>query len=490
EADVAQRLDAFTPKKTTPMVAAPEMLTEPMTPATPTPPPAVPVEPPPPDFTTRPRVPPTIAEEMPREEYPSVNEPMPTMIDTPMPSAPVIPVAPVFAPVEPPPAPAHAIPPTMADVPFSSVPATLAEVPFSAPATQAVQVDELMPPPPRESSRPRLGIMIVGAMIVLLLGVGAAVVYRFATSRGETPDTETSASNAPALAQTVEAQQSTFRSLRERAGQLQPTAELQQALQSIDEAHGTALSRLEGNDFAAASALLGDSIARLQQILAAPPRVAPTPTSPPRPDVAAALDEWTRVNNSIDAMLDRAARDGVRLDSNVASRLAERKAGVFALLEGGRIDEFSAQVPPLVEAYEEAVRRAAYAKRSEARRAEAKPAPVAPTPTETVEEVVEAPPVTPVEPVAVSRAEPARPIQQVPPRVPSSTIRVRAEGTVVVEVTIDTRGNVSDARIVKPVFPSYDAAALRAAKQWKFQPATINGAPVESRMTLQFAFKP
>jgi protein TonB len=136
------------------------------------------------------------------------------------------------------------------------------------------------------------------------------------------------------------------------------------------------------------------------------------------------------------------------------------------------------------------VRRAAYAKRSEARRADAKPKPVAPPPTETVEQVVEAPAPPPVETATVGRAEPARPIQQVPPRVPSSTIRVRAEGTVVVEVTIDTRGNVSDVRIVKPVFPSYDAAALRAAKQWKFQPATINGEPVESRMTLQFAFKP
>lgn len=485
EADIAQRLDAFTPRKTTPMVPAPEMLTEPMTPAIPTPPPV---------FTTRPLMPPTIAEEMPRDDFPLVNEPMPTQIDTPMPSAPANPPvpAPELTPVTPPAAPVatHAIPATMADVPYSNFPATLAEVPFSAPATQAISMDEVMPPSLHAASRPRLGIMIVGAMIVLLLGVGAAVVYRFATSGRETPGAETPASPAPGLAQTVEAQQSTFRSLRDRAGQLPPSAELQQALQSIDATHGTALSRLEGNDFAAASALFGDSIAQLQRILAAPPGPVTTATSAPRPDVAAALDEWTRVNGSIDAMIDRAARDGVRLDSNVAARLAERKAGVFALLEGGRIDEFSVQAQPLVAAYEEAVRRAAYAKRSEGRSTEAKPKPVAPPPTETVEKVVEAPPPPPVETATVGRAEPARPIQQVSPRVPQSTIRVRAEGTVVVEVTIDPRGNVSDARIVKPVFPSYDAAALRAAKQWKFQPATINGEPVESRMTLQFAFKP
>lgn len=494
EADIAQRLDAFTPRRTTPMVPAPEMLTEPMTPATPTPPPALPEEPPPPIFTTRPFIPPTMAEEMPRDEFPLVNEPMPTQIDTPMPSAPAIPQAPApsFTPVVPPPvAPvaARAIPATMADVPYSNVPATLAEVPFSAPATQAISMDEVMPPP-HAPSRPRLGIMIVGAMIVLLLGVGAAVVYRFATSGSKTPGAETPPDTAPALAKTVETQQSTFRSLRDRASQLPPTAELQQALQSIDATHGTALSRLEGNDFAAASTLLGDSIAQLQRILTAPQGPATTATSPSRPDVATALDEWTRVNNSIDAMIDRAARDGVRLDSNVAARLAERKAGVFALLEAGRIDEFSAQAQPLVAAYEEAVRRAAYAKRSEARRTEAKPKPVVPPPTETAEEVVEAPPPPPVETVTVGRAEPARPIHQASPRVPQSTIRVRAEGTVVVEVTIDTRGIVSGARIVKPVFPSYDAAALRAAKQWRFQPATINGEAVESRMTLQFEFKP
>lgn len=481
--EIAQRLDGLTPRKTRPMVPAPEPATEPMTPATPAPPPE---EPAPPFVASTPPFLPTMVEELPREEFPVVDEPMPTMIDTPMPAAPVAArvASPVAAPVASPVA-ARAIPATMADVPYSSVNATMAEVPFTAPATQAASMDELMPPP-RPASRPKPVLMIVAAMIVLLLGVGGALVYRFATSKKEaaapTPATDTT----PALAQTVESQQSTFRSLRDRAGQLPPSEELQQALQSIDATHSTALARLQGNDFAAASAMLGDSIARLQQILAAPPP-STTPTAAPRPNVAAALDEWTRVNATIDTLVERAARDGIKLDSSVAARLAERKAGVFAMLEGGRIDEFLRQTAPLVEAYQEAIRRAAYARRSETRRAETKP--VQPPPTQTVPEVVEAPPPPPVETATVGRAEPARPIHQVTPRVPTSMIRVRTEGTVVVEVTIDRNGKVSAARILQPVYPAYDAAALRAAKQWRFSPATINGEPAESRMNLEFAFK-
>jgi TonB family protein len=53
----------------------------------------------------------------------------------------------------------------------------------------------------------------------------------------------------------------------------------------------------------------------------------------------------------------------------------------------------------------------------------------------------------------------------------------RAEGLVVVEAIIDVRGRVASLRVLRPV-PLLTEAALEAVRQWRYEPAWLNGQPV------------
>jgi len=49
------------------------------------------------------------------------------------------------------------------------------------------------------------------------------------------------------------------------------------------------------------------------------------------------------------------------------------------------------------------------------------------------------------------------------------------------EIVIDVNGIVKSAEIVRSITPSYDAALLESTRDWRFQPATLNGTPVQYR---------
>jgi len=61
-------------------------------------------------------------------------------------------------------------------------------------------------------------------------------------------------------------------------------------------------------------------------------------------------------------------------------------------------------------------------------------------------------------------------------------------GTVGVEVWIDERGDVADARVVHSI-PLLDQAALDAVRQWKFRPTLINGKATPVVMTVPVEFR-
>ena len=79
-------------------------------------------------------------------------------------------------------------------------------------------------------------------------------------------------------------------------------------------------------------------------------------------------------------------------------------------------------------------------------------------------------------------------IKFVEPRYTSAARRAKAKGTVVLELLIDASGNVSDAYAVKELGYGLTQAAINAAKQWKYQPATLAGKPTESttRVVVRF----
>lgn len=86
----------------------------------------------------------------------------------------------------------------------------------------------------------------------------------------------------------------------------------------------------------------------------------------------------------------------------------------------------------------------------------------------------------------------ATPLVRVNPRYPRRARLARIEGKVVVELTIERDGSVSDPKIVE-ARPGgvFDSAVLRAVRMWKFAPKVVNGAPVARRavQTIRFALK-
>ena len=76
----------------------------------------------------------------------------------------------------------------------------------------------------------------------------------------------------------------------------------------------------------------------------------------------------------------------------------------------------------------------------------------------------------------------------VAPVYPAVARTAHIQGIVIIEATIDARGNVEAARILKAA-PLLGASALEAVRQWKFSPTLLNGAPVPIIMTVTVNFK-
>jgi len=64
----------------------------------------------------------------------------------------------------------------------------------------------------------------------------------------------------------------------------------------------------------------------------------------------------------------------------------------------------------------------------------------------------------------------------------------RDSGIALVEVEVDSRGDVVDARAIRPS-PPFDGPAVEAARQWKFRPARLHGSPVDMLAYIAFGFR-
>jgi protein TonB len=81
-----------------------------------------------------------------------------------------------------------------------------------------------------------------------------------------------------------------------------------------------------------------------------------------------------------------------------------------------------------------------------------------------------------------------RPIKITRPQYPQEAFVKKVEGTVVVEILIDSQGRVVRARVIQSV-PLLDAAALQTVYQWIFQPAIKHGRPVPTIAHAPVAFR-
>lgn len=83
---------------------------------------------------------------------------------------------------------------------------------------------------------------------------------------------------------------------------------------------------------------------------------------------------------------------------------------------------------------------------------------------------------------------PPKPIKITRPQYPQEAFVKKVEGTVTVEITIDSTGRVVRARVINSV-PMLDAAALQTVYQWVFSPAIKHGRPVPTIAHAPVAFR-
>jgi TonB family protein len=77
---------------------------------------------------------------------------------------------------------------------------------------------------------------------------------------------------------------------------------------------------------------------------------------------------------------------------------------------------------------------------------------------------------------------------RVDPATPPAARAAKVTGTVVVEVVVDTQGDVISARAISG-HPLLRDAAIEAARGWKFEPGQLHGKPVKVIGTLALTFK-
>lgn len=77
-------------------------------------------------------------------------------------------------------------------------------------------------------------------------------------------------------------------------------------------------------------------------------------------------------------------------------------------------------------------------------------------------------------------------LRQDMPKVPAPVLaRARERG--IVEVVVNEQGRVQEASVRLSVHPMYDSLVMAAAREWRYQPATVNGVPVKFRKRIQIA---
>jgi len=91
----------------------------------------------------------------------------------------------------------------------------------------------------------------------------------------------------------------------------------------------------------------------------------------------------------------------------------------------------------------------------------------------------------------VAVTQPVALVQSLPPWKPlrGSISPAFREFTGTLDLKIDEHGEVVSARIVKSIHPTYDAELVKAARTWRFKPATRNGVPVPSGKTIDVRLK-
>ena len=79
-------------------------------------------------------------------------------------------------------------------------------------------------------------------------------------------------------------------------------------------------------------------------------------------------------------------------------------------------------------------------------------------------------------------------LREVRPQYTAEALRAKIAGTVYLEMVVLPDGTVGDVRITQSLDPRLDAEAVKAARQWLFEPGTRFGEPVAILVNLALDF--
>lgn len=80
-------------------------------------------------------------------------------------------------------------------------------------------------------------------------------------------------------------------------------------------------------------------------------------------------------------------------------------------------------------------------------------------------------------------------VKQPEPEFPKQSIKHNLSGTVNVTITVDEAGMPQNVQVDAPVGHGFDEAALKAVRQYRFEPATRDGKPVAVALHIEVAFQ-
>ena len=90
-------------------------------------------------------------------------------------------------------------------------------------------------------------------------------------------------------------------------------------------------------------------------------------------------------------------------------------------------------------------------------------------------------------PLTGEEVRPALPVVSPDPHVAADELG-GLQGDVIVEVTIDEKGNIVQKVVIQSLAPAIDGKVLEALENWRFRPATRNGVAIASKQDVYYHF--
>jgi len=75
------------------------------------------------------------------------------------------------------------------------------------------------------------------------------------------------------------------------------------------------------------------------------------------------------------------------------------------------------------------------------------------------------------------------------PVYPAEALKRRLRGNVTLRVVVNENGEPGEITVVSGAHRDLNDAAIAAARQWRFEPATKKGRPVRTTTTVRFSFE-